>query len=597
MEVFLRLQRLLTEGERKRIRGVMALAVIAGVFQTLAVISIMPFMALVSDPERGSETSLAVWMRSTWGLEDPRELLMVAGFGVLFLVVVANLMASLSLRRVHLTAWNINHYLSHRVLTAYFRRPYLWFLERHSGGLSRNLLEEVRRVVQGALIPLMTAGVRGVEALLLVLLLLFVDLRLTLAAGGLLGGFYLIVYFLVRVLQRRLGEIRSKATRLRFQVVTEALGGIKEVKALGAEEEFLRRFGDTGPAFVRSEAWSQVFAELPRHLLEVLSFGAVLGLLLFFVLSGSSLDEAIPVLALFGFAGYKLVPSFHQVFTGVSLANFALISLKEIEADLEAEGEETAFRARRVKPLRITQGIELVDVTLRYPKAKAPALDRISLTITKGMRVGIVGPTGAGKTTFVDVLLGLLLPEDGEFRVDGKVLSGEDRDAWRAGVGYVPQSIFLTEDTIAQNIAFGVPEEEVDLDRVFRAAGLAALDSFIEELPHGYGTRVGERGVRLSGGQRQRIGIARALYRDPSLLLLDEATSSLDGVTEEAVMEAIFGLAQEQTVVIVAHRLATIRRCECIFLLEGGRLVDEGTFDHLSETNDLFRGMARTQGI
>ncbi len=599
VEVITRLRQLLTEDERKHVRGVMVFAVITGLFQMLAVMSIMPFMALVSDPMANAETPLALRAREMFGLESPRQLLIGAGSGVLFLVVVANVLAALSLRRVQLTAWNINHFLSRRLLAVYLQRPYPWFLERHSGGLSRNLLEEVRLVVLMGLVPLMSATVRGVEAVFLLGLLLVVDPRLTLAAAGVIGGSYLAIYFSLRMVQERLGETRSRATKIRFQVATEAMGGIKEIKSLGAQEEFLRRFGETGPPYVRAEAWSRVLSEVPRHLLEVLSLGTVLSIFLFLTLNGSSLEETLPVLVLFGFAGYKLVPSFHQVFTGASQAKYALPSIMEISADLEETGEAPAGREPGVgvEPLRIDESVELSDVTVTYPGAEVPALEGISLRIAKGARLGVVGPTGSGKTTLVDVLLGLLPPQAGELRVDGVSLGEADMEAWRCGLGYVPQSIFLSDDTVAQNIAFGLRIEDIDREKVQRSAALAELDDFIRGLPEGYDTKVGERGVRLSGGERQRIGIARALYRDPSLLLLDEATSALDGVTEKSVMDSIFSLERERTVVIIAHRLATLRGCDRIVLIERGRLVADGTWDELLDTSDLFRVMARGGGV
>jgi len=302
---------------------------------------------------------------------------------------------------------------------------------------------------------------------------------------------------------------------------------------------------------------------------------------------------------LFGFAGYKLVPSFHQVFTGASQAKYALPSIMEISADLEETGEASAGRKPGVgvEPLRIDESVELSDVTVTYPGAEVPALEGISLRIAKGARVGVVGPTGSGKTTLVDVLLGLLPPQAGELRVDGVRLEEADMEAWRCGLGYVPQSIFLSDDTVAQNIAFGLRIEDIDREKVQRSAALAELDDFIQGLPEGYDTKVGERGVRLSGGERQRIGIARALYRDPSLLLLDEATSALDGVTEKGVMDSIFSLERERTVVIIAHRLATLRGCDRIVLIERGRLVADGTWDELLDTSDLFRVMARGGGV
>lgn len=593
MEALTLLSRLLTPHEKSRLRLVFAVAAGAAILEMLAVLSVMPFMVMVSDPVGLLDHPVALWAGETLGLSGARALLLAAGAGMLLLVVVANAVATLSLRQLHLTAWNINHYLAHRLLSAYLLRPYGWFLDRHSSGLNRNLIEEVRLVVQGALVPLLYAGVRGLGALLLVALLLAVDFRMTLVAGGVIGIAYLFIYWGVRVLQDKLGELRAGATRTRFRVASEVLGGIKEVKSLGAEREFLRRFEETGPPFVRATAWNLVISEVPRHLLEVLSVGTVLAILLFLLTSGRSLDEAVPLLTLFAFAGYKLVPAFHQVFTGFSNARFHLPSLREVEADLNSGPTPGHREAPEAAPVPLGDRVELAGVTFRYQGAANPALDGVSLTIRRGERIGVVGPTGAGKTTLVDVFLGLLQPQEGALLVDGNQITGSVLDGWRAAVGYVPQSIFLADDTIAGNIAFGLSPQDVNSARVREAATAAELDSFVLGLPDGYETEVGERGVRLSGGQRQRIGMARALYREPSLLLLDEATSALDSSTEEAVMRTVFGLDRDRTVIIVAHRLATVRRCDRIVLLDAGRISAVGTWEELLETSDLFRVLAR----
>lgn len=590
MEVIRAMRRLLTVHERRQVRVVVLLAMVTAVVQTVAVFSIMPFMAVVTS-SGGAENAVVQRVSSIFGLESRRSLMIATGATVLGLVLFANILAALSLRRLQLTAWNINHYLSRRLLAVYLHRPYSWFLQRHSSGLSQNLLGEVTVVIQSGLVPLMNVAVRGSEALLVVLLLLIVDPKLTLAAGATIGVVYLLMYRGVRMIQERLGEERAEMAGRRYRVVTEATGGVKEIKSLGAEDEFVRRFGETGPSFVRSKAWSAMLSEVPRYLLEVLSFGTVLAIFLVLLLSGRELQEILPLLVLFGFAGYKLVPSFHQVFSSASRVKFALSSIRTIQADLT---EDVGGRQGAESDLiRIERMLEVDRVTLVYPETSDPALDDVSVSIGAGERIGVVGPTGAGKTTFVDVLLGLLLPDEGTIRVDGKPLDMERMGrAWRANVGYVPQSIFLSDDTIARNIAFGVPRERVDHDRVRRVAAMAQLHDFIAELPQGYDTTVGERGVRISGGQRQRIGVARALYREPSLLLFDEATSALDGPTEEALMHAIYGLGKERTMVIVAHRLQTVKRCDRILLLRDGRLADQGTFEELLERNELFRVMA-----
>ena len=305
------------------------------------------------------------------------------------------------------------------------------------------------------------------------------------------------------------------------------------------------------------------------------------------------MEEALPTLSVFAFAGYKLVPAFHQVFTGFSVAGFYLEALKELEEDLDAGYVDTPGPRGALEPLHLRRALNLQKIVFRYDPQLDPALAVDELTIRRGERIGVVGPSGAGKTTLVDVLLGLLHCQEGRIAVDEVPLEGDTWLRWRAAVGYVPQAIFLADDTVAANIAFGTPQEEIDHDAVQRAAMMAGLHDFVREMPDGYGTLVGERGVRLSGGQRQRIGLARALYRNPSLLLLDEATSALDLATERQVMDALYGLERERTLIVVAHRLSTVRRCDRIVLLEHGRVAAVGPWEKLLEESELFRVLTR----
>ena len=319
-------------------------------------------------------------------------------------------------------------------------------------------------------------------------------------------------------------------------------------------------------------------------------------IVLYYIQAGEGLAQILPTISLYAFAGYRLMPELQNLFGGVAAIRFNRAALDDLTDDLSrfASGEHTPVG---VRPLPFTEAIRLNEVTFRYEGSDRPALDAVSLTISRNQTIGLVGVSGSGKTTLVDLLLGLYEPEAGQLLIDDTPLTIETLGAWRRQVGYVPQYIFLCDDTIANNIAFGVPPAEVDRKRVERAAQIAHLHDFILTLRADYDTVVGERGVRLSGGQRQRIGIARALYHDPEVLIMDEATSALDGATEGAVMEAIRELAGRKTIILIAHRLSTVEDCNCIFLLEEGSVVDHGTFDELRAQSDSFRSMANIAAV
>jgi ABC-type multidrug transport system fused ATPase/permease subunit len=383
----------------------------------------------------------------------------------------------------------------------------------------------------------------------------------------------------------------------RFRIAGEAFGGIKELKVLGRERAFLKRFERPSWSFCRATASNQVVASLPRYALETIAFSSVLLIILYLLRTSAGINELLPMISLYVFAGYRLMPSLNELFTTAIQIRFSRAALDDLHRDLmdwshESDQGSALKESRSRATLALRDRITLKDVSYTYPNANIASLEGIDLTIGKHAVVGIVGETGAGKTTLVDVILGLLEPTGGIIEVDGIVLSRDSQEAWRRSCGYIPQEIFLTDDSIRANIALGIADASIDEDAVIRAATWAQIHDFVSTLPDGYGTEVGERGVRLSGGQRQRIGIARALYHDPDLLVLDEATSSLDGATEAAVMEMIHNIGRKKTLILIAHRLSTVRACDMVYLLRQGRLIGSGTLDDLAERNHDFRAMA-----
>jgi ABC-type multidrug transport system fused ATPase/permease subunit len=301
-----------------------------------------------------------------------------------------------------------------------------------------------------------------------------------------------------------------------------------------------------------------------------------------------SFNSALPVISLYVFAGYRLMPALQQIYSSFTQLTFVGPSLDKLTSDIKNLKPFNENQDKGV--LSLNKAITLKNIHYEYPNASRTALKNINLSILAKSTVGIVGATGSGKTTTVDIILGLLEPQKGALEVDGKVITQHNSRSWQRSIGYVPQHIYLSDDTIAANIAFGVEPHDIDLIAVEKAAKIANLHNFlIDELPEQYQTTIGERGVRLSGGQRQRIGIARALYYNPNILILDEATSALDSQTEKAVMDAVNNLRKDITIIIIAHRLATIKKCDKIFLLEKGQIKNEGTFEELKNVNENFR--------
>ena len=381
---------------------------------------------------------------------------------------------------------------------------------------------------------------------------------------------------------------------LRYRLVQEAFGGIKEIKTLGIEEQYADRFVLPSFSVAEAEATTKVIGELPRHILEGIAFGGMLILVIINLATHEAgLGALLPVLGLYAFAGIRLLPATQLMYFDFTSIRYNYQVLNSVHKSIIESNILSRDISIDAKEIHVIDAVELVNVSYRYSNTMRNALDNITLRIPARKTVGFVGGTGAGKTTAIDVIMGLLEPTSGALQVDGIRIDRSNAKAWRRSLGYVPQQIYLADASVAENIAFGVPPEQIDMAAVERAAMMAELHEFVSNaLPDGYATQVGERGIRLSGGQRQRIGIARALYRDPDVLLLDEATSALDNLTERAVMDALKNLRNTKTLIIIAHRLSTVRHCDKIFLLDQGRVLATGNYESLIKQSELFRRMA-----
>lgn len=566
-----------------------ALVVRAGV-EVLGVASIMPFMSVVADPGIVQTNPYLAGIYDALGFTSVTAFLTAMGAAVVIFLFVANSFSAAALYGMLRFSWGMHHRLSVRLLRGYLSQPYGFFVQRNSASLSKTILSEVQQVVEGVLTPMLNIVARLLVSVALVILLIVLDPMLALAVVLVLGGAYGSLYGLIKAKQRRLGRDSVSANEDRFRAVNEALGGIKDVKVLQRERAFSGAFAPASWTFSKAKASNYALSQVPRYLIEAIAFGGIVLIVLYYLKAEQGVAEILPVISLYAFAGYRLVPEMQQLFAGVAQIRFNWAALDCVVQDITDFPAVASDEASPALPFR--DAISFEQVSFRYPRTISPALDKISLRIERNQSVGLVGASGSGKTTLVDLLLGLYEPDEGRILVDGTPLERRAINAWRRQVGYVPQHIFLIDSTVSENIAFGLRGKEVDPAAVERAARVANLHDFIMTLPDGYATVVGERGVRLSGGQRQRVGIARALYLDPEVLIMDEATSALDNKTERSFVDAIEALKSDRTVVVVAHRLSTVRRCDTIFVLAGGKVVGEGSYDVLLETNKEFQAVA-----
>lgn len=567
--------------------------------EVAGVASIMPFMAVLANPAMVETNRYLAGIYQWAGFESTEAFIFFLGIGFLILIV-----GSLALRA--LAFWGQvrfvqtrNHAWSYRLLRGYLYQPYEWFLSQNSAALGASLLNEVNRLIHEVLFPALQIVSQTLVAITLLGLMIGMDPWLALLIAMVLSTTYASLFVMVRRYLRHTGVERRRANEQRFTAAQEAFGGIKELKVAGLEEAFLERFRVPSQQMAHRLTATQVVAELPSFAMQAIVFGGIMIVLLYFLKSYGGLQEALPIFSLYALAGYRLMPALQAIYNSLAKIRADAVVLDAMHQELYLMPLDSAGtisdegNSRKLEPLRLREALQLVDVSYRYPLMERPTLKDINLRIPALSTVGLVGSTGSGKTTLVDLILGLLTPESGELVVDNRSITSALHRAWQLSIGYVPQQIYLLDDTVRRNIAFGVPANRVDQETVEWAARIANLHDFVVgELPDGYNTLVGERGVRLSGGQRQRIGIARALYRNPDLLILDEATSALDNLTEQAVMEAVHNLGNQKTIILIAHRLSTVRQCDRIFYLEQGQVIAVGTYDELLANNQQFRCLA-----
>ena len=575
--------------DRRKMYLLVFMMLIMALLDMIGIASILPFMAVLSNPNL-IETNLLLYkffeISSIIGVQNKQHFLFALGGVVLSLLIVSlafkAFVTYFQVKFINMFQYNV----SKRLIEGYLHQPYSWFLNRNSADLGMTVLEEVGTVIGGGLSPFMELISTGLVSLALIILLIIVDPELTAVIILIFGGAYSGIYFFTRKFLYRKAKERLENNELRFKTLNEAFGAAKEIKLRGLEKVYIKKFSDPSMIVARNSALAASVSLLPRFFIEAVAFGGIM-LLVLYLMKGSSLSSVLPIISLYVFAGYRLMPALQQIYSSFSKINVTGPSLDKIYNDLKSLKPNNFNQNQDI--LAFSKDITLKNIYYDYPNSRRTILKDININIKAKTTIGLVGTTGSGKTTIVDIILGLLQPQKGNLKVDEENITAKNLRAWQNSVGYVPQFIYLSDDTIAANIAFGVDPKNVSQERIEEVAKIANLHNFvIDELAEKYQTTVGERGVRLSGGQRQRIGIARALYHNPSVLVLDEATSALDNQTEEAVMDAVNSLNKDITIILIAHRLNTVKNCETIYKLEKGQLVSQGTFEELLTSNKNF---------
>jgi len=592
MSLQMMLRFLFTRKDRAILLFLTLLMVLSGLLEVFGLGMLFPYVQILQDPTRISDVRYVRAVYEWLGFTSHRSFLIAMSMALLgtFLVkgVVTLWVTNFQLRFVNAKLADLGSTL----LSRYLRQPYAFFLSTNTSVLIGNLTTSITQLCQGVIQSALLLASEATVTAGVVVFLIYLKPVFSLSAILFLAGLSVLFRRVIRVRVGRYAQANEHHWKAMLRCVNEGLSSAKEVQVLGCQRYFVDAYSVEVNSFGWANRCNGVLAQLPRVALESAAVAGIVTFGLFAMLAGSFGRDVFAVLAAFAIATIRIVPSTNRMLQAWNGINFYRPSIEIIAAGLSEGGNDEASQvAEQTTPIAsrpyLREALTVSIKSFAYPANPHFGLAAIDLTIRRGQTVGLIGQSGSGKTTLVDLILGLFPNFDGGITVDGRDIR-DNLAAWRRQIGYIPQSIYLRDDTIVRNVAFGVPDSRIDMRKVERAICLAGLEPVIRTQREGLETLVGDRGVRLSGGERQRIGIARALYHDPDLLVLDEATSALDNETEQQIIDSILGLSMAKTVIIIAHRLSTVKHCDMVYLMRSGRIIDRGPFSMIAERNPDF---------
>ena len=587
---------LLQPSQIKKAKYLLFLMITMGIFELISIVSIFPLIGLISNPDIIYEKSILFFIYNLFKFSTLKNFIIFSSIFCLLSFSLSILIKSLTNYLQILFLQNCEYELSKKLYRIYINQPYTWLLNRNSAVLGKNIVSEVNTLVNYGLQPILVISSQSILSILIIILIFVSNFRLAILLLLLFSITYGIIFFIFNPFLKRMGEERSITNSKRFQLLNETFGAFKIIKILGMEEIYLNKFIPISKKYSTRETYLQSIILLPRYFIELIAFGGIQVLILFQVVGDKDFISSLPFITLYLFSGYRLLPSLQQIYNSIAQLRYVKIPLRNIHKEIIKGIQVNKFnKLKKDKKISLTKELSLNNVSYSYQTSSKDVIKGIDINIPAKTTIGLVGTTGSGKTTTIDLILGLLKPNKGFLKIDDEVINEYNCNAWQKNIGYVPQDIFLIDSDVCSNIAFGIKEKDIDMNKVIKASKIANLHDFIiNELTYGYKTNIGERGIRLSGGQKQRIGIARALYNEPTILILDEATSSLDNLTEKSVMQAVSDLSSKITIIMVAHRLSTVKRCDVIYLFEKGKIVGKGNFEELQISYKKFRDMANS---
>jgi ABC-type multidrug transport system fused ATPase/permease subunit len=584
---------LLTAYEKRHLVLVLILTLIMGFVELIGIGSLGPFIMIVSSPQIIHTNTYLNFAYTYFNFASDNSFIIAFGITVVIILAISNFCLAVINYITQRYSTNRRHSIAMRLLERYLRQSYIFYLNVNTAKLIRTVLNDVAIFVNGVLLSLLQLISGSIVSLSIFVLLIIINPLLAVIISLVIGLSYIIIFSIVRKILARKGAEQIRYNTLKHKHIFEVFGGIKDIKILGKETVFLNFFSGPSQKSARNDAVSEVINDLPKYLIETIAIGGIVGVIVILIHSGAKIESFLPILTVYAFGAYRILPLLQKIFRSFASIKYNYSFVENLYRDFTTLPEGASLSSEGTPRMDFRTAIKLENITFAYPNAEKDIIKNQSITIASNTSIALVGATGCGKTTLVDIILGLLEAQTGKISIDDTEINDTNRKNWQKNLGYVPQSIYLTDDTIRNNIAFGIDPEKIDDEAVRNAARLANIHDFVaNELKDSYNTIIGERGIRLSGGQRQRIGIARAVYHNPSVLILDEATSALDSLTETAIMDAIKNFSRKKTIIMIAHRITTVKNCDVIYLMDKGIITDQGNYEDLYNRNEAFRQMA-----
>lgn len=580
--------------EKFQLLALFLLMLVGATLETFMIGLVYPYISVLRSPEIIQEHWILRRIYGVMKMNSAKEFITWITVGLIVAYILKNVFLVFLTYVQSRFVFNKRISFARQLFSFYLYQPYTFHLQRNTAELLHKLNNAVPTLFGGFLLYAMMFAVEAITVLFVFGLLISVNPLPSIVTVTIVGAVVFVFYKVIRKRVSKLSQLKQYLGEQIIRCINQGFGGLKEIKVLGKERFFVNAYNKNNVSNVGAERFMHLTNQLPRPFLETICMMCMFLLILLMLCQDKAFQSIIPTVSLFTAAAFRIIPSVNRICAAAITVRYNSYTIEVIYNDLVLENKDATLvkstGCSQETSIIFDKALELRNVYYQYPFSKKPVLNGISVIIPKHSVVGFVGPSGAGKTTIVDVILGLLTPMDGEVLVDGKNIQ-ENLSGWQRRIGYIPQNIYLSDDTIRCNIAFGLGGEEINNDRVWSVLGNAQLDKFVKGLPGKLETIVGERGIRLSGGERQRIGIARALYHDPDVLIMDEGTASLDNETEKGIMQAVKYLSKGKTIIIIAHRLSTIKDCDCLYFIKDGTVIERGTYDELFEKSSAFKSM------